>query len=54
LKNVKFKAGMVLAFEPITAEVSTDYKMHPNSWNLITQHGDLGCQWEYTIAITNT
>lgn len=52
LKSIKFKPGMVLAFEPITAEVSTDYKMHKNQRNLITQHGDLGCQREYTIAIT--
>ena len=52
LKDIKFKAGMVLALEPITAEVSTDYKTHKNRWNLITTHGDLGCQREYTIAVT--
>ncbi len=52
LKGIKFKPGMVLALEPITAEVSEDYKVHANKWNLITKHGDLGCQREYTIAIT--
>lgn len=54
LKQISFKPGMVLALEPITSEVSEDYKMHPNRRNLITTHGDLGCQREYTIAVTKT
>jgi methionyl aminopeptidase len=54
LKGISFKPGMVLALEPITAELSQDYKTHKNKRNLITQHGDLGCQREYTIAVTPT
>lgn len=54
LKGITFKPGMVLALEPITAELSQDYKTHKNKRNLITQHGDLGCQREYTVAVTAT
>jgi methionyl aminopeptidase len=54
LKGIKFRAGMVIALEPITAEISQDYTTHKNKRNLITQHGDLGCQREYTVLVTET
>jgi methionyl aminopeptidase len=46
---------MVIALEPITAIKSTTYKEKPgNHWNLYTKKGDLGAQWEYTLAITES
>ncbi len=54
--EVHFKAGMVVALEPITAMWSTGYIEKPkiNDWNLYTQQWDLWAQWEYTILITET
>jgi len=52
LRHITFKPGMVLALEPITAEHSTDYIVHTNKRNLITKHGDLWCQREYTVVVT--
>lgn len=51
-----FVPDMVVALEPITALHSTGYKEKPkiNDWNLYTQEGDLGAQWEYTIHITES
>ncbi|HMY80524.1 MAG TPA: type I methionyl aminopeptidase [Candidatus Absconditabacterales bacterium] len=54
LRNVYFKPGMVLALEPIIAEKSDNYITHPNKRNLLTKHGDLGAQREYTIVVTQT
>lgn len=54
LKSIRFKTGMVLALEPITAEVSEDYIIHKNRRNLLTKHGDLWCQREYTVVVTDT
>jgi hypothetical protein len=35
MKNIFFEPGMVLAFEPITAVESKDFKNKPgNDWNL--------------------
>ncbi len=53
LRNVFFKPWMVLALEPITSEISDDYITHPNKRNLITKKWDLGCQWEYTVVVTD-
>ena len=54
-KKSKFRPGMIIALEPITAVTSTDYKTKgKNTWNLYTTDGDLGCQWEYSILITDT
>lgn len=53
-KNIILKPGLVIAVEPITAITSGDYIEKPqvNNWNLYTQHGDPGCQREYTLLIT--
>lgn len=51
--KIKFQPGMVVALEPITAQTSSSYIEDPNGWNLYTKHGDLGAQWEYTVAITD-
>lgn len=52
--KVKFKPGMVIALEPIIAKTSQAYiEDKSNSWNLYTEHGDLGAQREYTVAITD-
>lgn len=51
MKKVVLKPWMVLALEPITAIRSDNYIEWSNGWNLYTKHGDLGAQWEYTIAV---
>jgi methionyl aminopeptidase len=54
-KKSKFRPGMIIALEPITAITSIDYKTKgKNKRNLYTTDGDLGCQWEYSILITET
>lgn len=51
-KTLTFSAGMVVALEPITAQVSTEFVEDPDqAWNLYTEHGDLWAQREYTVAI---
>lgn len=51
--KTKFRPGMIIALEPITAITSTDYRTKgKNTRNLYTTDGDLGCQWEYSILIT--
>ena len=54
MKKQFFKPWMVLCFEPITAVMSDDFYM--NYWDewMYTQHGDLGCQWEYMLLITES
>lgn len=52
--KVRFKPGMVIALEPIIAVTSTHYiEDKINKRNLYTEHGDLGAQREYTVAITD-
>lgn len=54
LRRTMLRPGMVLALEPITSITSQEYIMDPvNERNLYTEHGDLGAQREYTIAITD-
>lgn len=55
-KKTILQKGLVIAVEPITAITSQDYTERPkiNDWNLYTQHGDPGVQWEYTILITES
>lgn len=54
-KKIILQKNLVIAVEPITAITSSDYIEKPsvNSWNLYTQHGDPGCQREYTMLITD-
>lgn len=53
-KKHRWQPGMVVALEPITAEVSNTYiEDKINHWNLYTNQRDLGAQWEYTAAITD-
>jgi len=55
MRNLFFKPGMVLAFEPITAITSDDFEMRRNSdWNLYCKNGDIGAHREYTVVITET
>lgn len=55
MKKIFFKPGMVLAFEPITAVESKDFKSKPgNDWNLYCNKWDIWAQREYTILITET
>ncbi|MFZ2150456.1 MAG: type I methionyl aminopeptidase [Candidatus Absconditicoccaceae bacterium] len=51
--KTNFKSGMVVALEPITAISSDDFVEGGNGWNLYTQDGDLGAQWEYTVVVTD-
>lgn len=54
-KKSILEKNLVIAVEPITAITSTDYIDRPqiNNWNLYTEHGDIGCQREYTLLITD-
>lgn len=53
-KSIKFRSGMIIALEPITAITSTDYRNKPiNDRNLYTTDGDLWCQREYSLLITD-
>jgi len=55
MKKIILKPWMVLAIEPITAINSTQFIAKKwNDWNLYCKGWDLGCQWEYTILITNS
>ncbi len=48
-----FEPNMVVALEPITAIRSNRFIEHPGiTWNLYTEHNDLGAQREYTVLIT--
>lgn len=54
-KNMKFKANMVVALEPITSLYSKDIISKKwNERNLYTKDWDLGAQWEYTVLITES
>jgi len=52
LKKQTFQKDMVIALEPITAIKSKEFSEWTNGWNLYTDRGDLGAQWEYTLAVT--
>lgn len=55
LHEIFLEPNMVIALEPITAIESRSYRERPNvEWNLYTQKGDLGAQWEYSVLITDT
>ena len=51
-KKIKFQAGMVVCFEPITAIKSEDVVLHESDRNLYCKKWDLGSQWEYMVLIT--
>lgn len=52
-KKTILKPWMIIALEPITAVMSTDFGAKPwNDWNLYTTKWDLWAQWEYMILIT--
>ena len=52
--KMRFKQGMTMAIEPITALRSTKYVEKKGiPFDLFTEHGDIGAQWEYTVIITN-
>ena len=54
MKKSILKPWMVVAIEPITAINSTQFvEKKWNDLNLYCKNGDLGCQREYTILITN-
>lgn len=52
MKKQKYEPGMVLCFEPITAVMSNDFYMKQGDDGLYTDYGDLACQWEYMLVIT--
>lgn len=52
MKKQKYEPGMVLCFEPITAVMSKDFYMKQGDDGLYTDYGDLACQWEYMLVIT--
>jgi len=53
MKKYRFSPWMVLALEPIVAQISQEVVEKPwIPWNLYTKKWDLWAHWEYTITIT--
>ena len=53
LPNVKLRAGMTLAIEPILNAGDKSCKTLKDQWTVITKDGSLSAQWEHTILVTN-
>ncbi len=53
LPNIKLRAGMTLAIEPILNERTKYCQTLRDGWTVITKDGGLSAQWEHTILVTN-
>ena len=53
LPNVKLRAGMTLAVEPILNAGSKHCRTLKDRWTVITRDGSLSAQWEHTIVVTS-
>jgi methionyl aminopeptidase len=53
LPNMKLRAGMTLAVEPILNAGSKACRTLRDRWTVITVDGSLSAQWEHTIAVTS-
>ncbi len=53
LPNIKLRAGMTLAIEPILNAGDKSCKTLKDQWTVITKDGSLSAQWEHTILVTN-
>ncbi len=53
LPNMKLRAGMTLAVEPILNAGSKACRTLKDRWTVVTVDGSLSSQWEHTIAVTS-
>lgn len=53
LPNLKLRAGMTLAVEPILNAGSKACRTLRDRWTVITVDGSWSAQWEHTIAVTS-
>ncbi len=51
-KDLKLKAGMVLAIEPMVNIGDSRVIFSPNSWEVVTADGSLCAHFEHTVAVT--
>ena len=54
LPNVKLRAGMTLAIEPILNAGSRFTKILSDRWTAVTVDNSLSAQFEHTVLVTNT
>lgn len=54
LPNVKLRAGMTLAIEPILNAGSKYTRTLPDRWTVVTLDGALSAQFEHTVLVTET
>lgn len=52
MPNVKLRAGMTLAIEPILNAGSRHTKILPDRWTAVTTDNSLSAQWEHTVLVT--
>lgn len=52
LPNVKLKAGMTLAIEPIINQGSNKTKVLKDRWTVVTVDNQLSAQFEHTVLVT--
>ena len=53
LPNMKLRAGMTLAVEPILNAGSKACRTLRDRWTVVTVDGSLSAQWEHTIVVTS-
>jgi methionyl aminopeptidase len=53
LPNMKLRAGMTLAVEPILNAGTKACRTLRDRWTVVTLDGSLSAQWEHTIAVTS-
>ncbi len=54
MPNVKLKAGMTLAIEPIVNAGSKNTRILPDRWTAVTVDRSLSAQFEHTVLVTET
>ncbi|NJN31243.1 MAG: type I methionyl aminopeptidase [Synechococcales cyanobacterium RM1_1_8] len=52
MRNVKLKAGMTLAIEPILNAGSKQTRVLRDQWTVVTVDKALSAQWEHTVLVT--
>ncbi|MGL5079189.1 MAG: M24 family metallopeptidase, partial [Waterburya sp.] len=52
MPNVKLKAGMTLAIEPILNAGSRHTKVLRDRWTVVTMDNNLSAQFEHTVLVT--
>jgi methionyl aminopeptidase len=54
MPNVKLRAGMTLAIEPIVNSGSKNTRTLPDRWTVVTIDNSLSAQFEHTVLVTET